>query len=486
MDNATIFALATPPGLSGVAVVRISGQDAFALLKAMLSPHKVLPTKNMPSARTATRGKLFDPQNGRLLDDALILTFPAPNSYTGEDIVELHLHGGYGVYESVFNALSSYGVASKHLQSASIVRHAQAGEFTKRAVINGKLDLAQAEGIQDLIEAEDDAQQSQALALAGGALSSKIKAWHNVLLDINAHFTASIDFVDQELSDDLANAARARLAPVIDEMSHILSSAEKGKATRRGAMAAIIGAPNVGKSALLNRLSRQSVAIVSSQAGTTRDVVECRIKLNGMLLTLADTAGLHTESDDLIEIEGMRRTRAKAGEANFKINVVSLAASGAIQPFECLDAVDNFNDDRDKQDGVNRWLSEQDILVVNKCDLVSQAQLIALKQNSNAPYNRAIYVSAETGAGFDELEKALIVRLQDTQGQVDALVIGHKRHQDALFEALSALNKAQTLPDDELAAEELTIALLALGRIVGTHDIEGLLDIIFRDFCIGK
>ncbi|MEM7071691.1 MAG: GTPase, partial [Pseudomonadota bacterium] len=303
----TIFALSTAPGIGGIAIIRISGGHAFYALKIL----------TQKKAKSFSRGvhlyPIFDPSDHRLLDQALVLCFKAPNSYNGEDMVELHLHGGLGVAESVLKALGKI----------SGLRLAHQGEFTRRAVQNGKMDIAQAEGVFDLIMAEDSAQQNQALALMGRKLSDKLKNWNQELTSIIAYLSAAIDFSDEEdLSHSIVATANDKLQMIARDMKRILKTGKQGKLIRRGALGVIIGAPNVGKSTLLNQLAQSPIAITSPHAGTTRDILECRIVLDGLVITLADTAGVHSKSDNDIEIDGIRRSHLKAAEGDFRLVVI--------------------------------------------------------------------------------------------------------------------------------------------------------------------
>jgi tRNA modification GTPase len=405
----------------------------------------------LPRPRRATRALLRHPDHDEILDDSLVLWFPAPASHTGEDVAELHVHGGRAVSLGVLEALAA----------CPGLRPAEAGEFTRRAFVNGKLDLTAAEGIADLVDAETAAQRRQALHQVGGELANLYEDWRRRLLAVLAHMEASIDFSDEPLPADLEASVRQQAAALGDEMAAHVDDGRRGERLRDGIHLAIIGAPNVGKSSLLNALAQRDAAIVSTIAGTTRDVIEVHLDLGGYPLTVADTAGLR-DSDDEIEREGVRRARGRAEDADLRLAVFDAEAWPEID----MATADLVNGDT--------------LVVVNKADRVSPAPPLVV---GGRP---ARAVSALTGAGLDglleELEAALIERWDASASLAPTRV----RHRAAVGECQAALRRALAAESAELATEDLRLASRALGRITGRVDVEDLLDVIFADFCIGK
>jgi tRNA modification GTPase len=437
----TIFALASGAGRAGVAVFRLSGPAAGSALEA-------LSRRPLPSPRRATRVRLADPA-GELLDDGLALWFPAPASFTGEDVVELHTHGGRAVIAAVSDALVGLGL-----------RPAEPGEFSRRAFHNGKLDLTAAEAIADLVDAETAAQRRQALRQLDGDLAALTDRWRDALLRALAWFEAQIDFPEDDLPPEVMDQVWAAVAALRDELAAHLAEAPRGERLRQGLQVAILGAPNVGKSSLLNRLARRDAAIVSAKAGTTRDVVEVHLDLGGYPVQLADTAGLREAAED-IEEEGIRRALARWQSADLGIVVFDGAALPDLDP-----ATLGLLDDRS-------------LVVVNKADL---AGALPAAIGGHA----IIAVSATTGQGVEHLEAAVAAAAAELLSQGTAPVPTRARHRSALAECLAALDRSRIAPLPELAAEDLRLAARALGRITGRVDVEDLLDVIFRDFCIGK
>jgi tRNA modification GTPase len=375
-----------------------------------------------------------------------VLWVPAPASFTGEDVVELHVHGGRAVSAALADVLSRLPEC----------RPAEPGEFSRRAFENGKLDLTEAEAIADLVEAETAAQRRQALRQLDGALGALYEDWRGRLLRALAHLEAEIDFADEELPEGMTLAVRPVLAALIAEIAAHLNDSQRGERLREGAQIAIVGPPNAGKSSLLNLLARRDVAIVSAQAGTTRDVIEVHLDLGGWPVTLADTAGLRETSDE-IEREGVRRAEQRARQADLRLVVLDAADAATPAMLEKL-------------------IAPGDIVVLNKLDLAPDAK----------PLKEALAISVRSGTGID----ALLVRLQQ---RVAALLDGggvpltRQRHRQALEESLAALQRAQAQRGaPELLVEDVRLAVRALGRITGRVDVEDMLDIIFREFCIGK
>ncbi|MBI3438589.1 MAG: tRNA uridine-5-carboxymethylaminomethyl(34) synthesis GTPase MnmE [Proteobacteria bacterium] len=447
MKPDTIVALASGAGRAGVAVIRVSGAHAGDVLRALTD-------RDLPKPRHATRMAFCAPKSGLSLDDGIALWFPAPASFTGEDVAELHVHGGQAVIAAIIDAtLSLDGV-----------RLAEPGEFTRRAFENGKLDLAEAEGLADLVDAETEAQRRQALRQRRGALSAVYDGWRERLIEAAALIEAEIDFPDEELPDTLAQRAAPLLSSLAADMGAHLDDAHRGERIRDGYRIAIIGLPNAGKSSLLNALAQREAAIVSEIPGTTRDVVEVRLVLGGYPVWIADTAGLR-EAADAIEAEGVRRALARAEEADLRLGV----AEAAGQTSEALmDA-----------------LRPGDIIVGSKADLVDPNAY-----ESWARFGRfdTIAVSAKTGCGLPELEARLAERVEDFLGVEEAPVLTRARHRRLVEEAQAALERAipALARGPELAAEDVRVAASAIGRLTGRIDVEDLLEEIFLSFCIGK
>jgi tRNA modification GTPase len=443
MKPGTIVALASGAGRAGVAVIRLSGPQAGAALAALTD-------RPPPGPRVAARRAFCDPRSGLSIDDGLALWFPAPASFTGEDVAELHVHGGPAVIAAVIDAaLSQPGV-----------RLAEPGEFTRRAFENGKLDLAEAEGLADLVDAETEGQRHQALRQRRGALSTLYDGWRTRLIEAAALIEAEIDFPDEDLPGALARRAGPMLEALAAEMGRHLDDAHRGERVRDGYRIAIIGPPNAGKSSLLNALAQREAAIVSDIPGTTRDVVEVRLVLAGYPVWVADTAGLR-EAADAIEAEGVRRALARAEEADLRIGV---AEAGAGVPASLLEA-----------------LQPDDLLIRSKADLATPV--------GAAPRGVLQHpLSVRTGQGLGELEALLNVRVADALGREEAPVLTRARHRRLVEEARAALVRA--LPElagrPELAAEDVRLAAQASGRLTGRIDVEDLLDEIFSSFCIGK
>jgi tRNA modification GTPase len=439
----TIFALSTAAGRAGLAVLRISGASAGSVLKA-------LSDAPLPVPRYATRVQLRDPGTGLALDDGLAIWFPAPGSYTGEDVAELHVHGGVAVVAAVLEVLGKQPE----------LRMAEPGEFTRRAFLSGKIDLTEAEGLIDLIDAETEVQRRQALRQADGALGRLYEGWRKGLVGLLAHFEASIDFVDEPIPEALETEVRTGILRVCQELTQHLDDHRRGERLREGVYIAILGAPNAGKSSLLNLLSQRDAAIVSETAGTTRDVVEVRLDLNGYPVTVADTAGLR-ESDDAIEVEGVRRAQDRARTADLKLTVFDASA-----PHDKATAA---------------LIDSETIVVRNKCDLSG------IVDPCPVPTCAAVCeISAKTGVGVEVFLKILTDEVRSRAGLGDGPLITRSRHRAALEACRDALIRASSEAEPELAAEDLRLAVRSLGRITGTVDVEDLLDVIFRDFCIGK
>jgi len=428
----TIFALSSGRPPSGVAVVRISGPDAGAALRALCG--------SLPAPRHASYVRLDDPADGTPLDRALVLFFPGPASATGEDVAELHLHGGRAVVAAVLRALGRL----------PRLRPAEAGEFTRRAHAGGKLDLAEVEGLADLIAAETEAQRRQALALASGALSRRVGGWRTGLIGILALLEAAIDFSDEgDVAEDVARDAVAGIVALQRELAEALQDAGRGERVRDGLVVAIAGPPNAGKSTLLNRLAGREAAIVSEIPGTARDVLEVHLELAGQAVTLLDTAGLR-ETADAVEAEGVRRARARAEAAD----LVLWLSDSAQAPPPALSAAVRVRTKLDRGMEVPPgWLG----------------------------------ISAASGAGMDALLALLEAQAEALAGGAPALV-SRERQRLALERAAEHLARAggAFAGHEELRAEEVRLAVRALDQLIGRVDVEDVLDALFGTFCIGK
>ncbi|WP_169566598.1 tRNA uridine-5-carboxymethylaminomethyl(34) synthesis GTPase MnmE [Sneathiella limimaris] len=439
----TIFALASGRGRAGVSVIRISGPSAFTALEKLTK-------KTLPAIRMASVREIWSLDGSYLIDEALVLLFKGPESFTGEDVVEIHLHGGPALVTALFDNLSGL----------EDFRPADPGEFTRRAFENGKLDLTEAEGIGDLVNAETHAQHQQALRQMRGELGAIYTAWREELIQSLAHLEADIDFPDEDLPEGVASAIRPKIDRLKGEMKQHLADGHRGEKIREGLDVVILGAPNIGKSSLLNKLARKEAAIVSEQAGTTRDIVEVHLDLAGYPVTIADTAGIR-DATDLVEREGVRRARARAEAADILIFMTE-AAMGSDAPVEFSDL-----------------MTDESYRIYNKADLGAQ-------KPGPTDHPRHFYLSVKTEEGLDlflqQLEEDVVNRL-DVSG---APSLTRLRHRQSLEDCIEALDRFDQAPDPELAAEDVRLAVRALGRITGRVDVEDILDVVFGDFCIGK
>ncbi|WP_024514982.1 tRNA uridine-5-carboxymethylaminomethyl(34) synthesis GTPase MnmE [Bradyrhizobium sp. Tv2a-2] len=441
-NDQTIFALSSGRLPSAIAIIRVSGSQAGIALESLAG--------KIPTPRQATRALLRDGQ-AQPIDDAVVLWFPGPASATGEDVAELHVHGGRAVLAAVFAALSAI----------EQVRPAEPGEFTRRAFENGKLDLTEAEGLDDLIHADTDRQRHQALRQLTGLLGDKARDWRARIIEVQALFEAGIDFADEgDVPTELIAPALIKVATLLDEIEAVLAVEGRGERMRDGLVVAIAGPPNVGKSTLMNQLARREVAIVSPHAGTTRDVIEVQLDLDGYPVTVIDTAGIR-ETDDPVEQEGVRRARARAEAADL---VLWLTDADGVSPPD--------------ESPAPTWL------VRNKSDLDGSATGMA-PMTTTIP---AFRISAALGNGVAELVTALVDFAEVFFGGHESSLVTRERQRILLQETVEALRRSTTVIDEgeELAAEELRRASYALGRLLGRVNVEDILDLIFREFCIGK
>ena len=443
----TIFAPATAAGRAAVAVVRVSGPATLSIVEALTGKP---PKPRMAALRTLRHG-------GVDLDEALVLRFEGPASYTGEDSAEFHVHGGRAVVEALLAALTDLGL-----------RLAEPGEFTRRAFENGKLDLAQAEGVADLVDAETEAQRKQALGQIGGALSRRYDRWRDLLIQSLAMLEAAVDFPDEDLPEEVAERARPGLRTLSAELDAALADVERGRRVRDGFRIALVGAPNAGKSTLLNGLVERDAAIVTDTPGTTRDVIEVPLVIAGYRVLIADTAGIR-ETSDAIEAEGVRRARAWAEEADLRLWVVDgfhvkhpVALEAAVRPGD--------------------WL------VLNKADIAEAAILDAAEDRWAGEGLNVVRLSAKSEEAVDGLRKALGAHVADALSGAEFPAATRLRHAERLKEAQSYLARAlsEVGLEVELASEDVRLAARALEKITGRVDPEDVLGRVFSTFCIGK
>jgi tRNA modification GTPase len=490
MTGETLFALASASGRAAIAVWRLSGPDTASAIQ-------LLTGKPVPAPRRASVRTVRDPDTGDAIDQAVVLWFPGPNSFTGEDSAEIQSHGGRAVAEAIAGVLGR--IAG--------LRQAEPGEFSRRAFLNGRLDLTEAEAIADLAAAETEAQRRQALAQAGGALSARYDGWRTRLIALRAHLEADIEFPDEDIGDPVAQLS-GQIVELRAEIASHLADARRGERLRDGLTVAVVGAPNAGKSSLVNALARRDVAIVSPEAGTTRDALEVHLDLGGYPVILVDTAGLRA-AGGAIEAEGIARARLRAEAADL---VLALFAADAKPDAETLALLDH-----------------RAVVVASKADLcvgrpiffasplegevgsqVRKGGSVATREVSEIEDRRdhhpppagqstvdlplkgggdekqAIAISTKTGAGLDTLIETLTARTAGLLADRGPPPPTRARHREALTACLTALDGAGVAALPELAAEELRRAGDALGRITGRIDIEDMLDAVFREFCIGK
>jgi tRNA modification GTPase len=452
-DRDTIFALSSGRPPAAIAVIRVSGPRAGFALEQLVG--------RLPAPRRASFARVRDPDSGEVVDEGLALWFPAPKSETGEDMAELQVHGGRAVIAAVLAALGK-------LEG---LRPAEAGEFTRRAFENGRVDLTAVEGLADLVAAETEAQRRQAFRHMRGLLGARAEGWRQGLIEALALVEAGIDFSDEaDVPRDLMARALERIGPLADEIARA-AGAGQGERLREGLRVAIAGPPNAGKSTLFNRLARREAAIVSPFPGTTRDVLEVHLDLGGYPVTVLDTAGIR-EATDPVEREGVRRASEQAAGADLVLWIVdAIEGEGALSA--CRSGHATL--------GTTVWL------VVNKTDLVANGELRSIESRIIS-MNPVHFISSATGRGVDELVNSLSGFAEGFFTPEPALVT-RERHRSLLQETVLALRGAQEAAKDgreEIMAEHLRVATRALGKLLGRVDVEDILDVIFRDFCIGK
>ena len=442
----TIYALSSGPGISGVAVIRLSGQETSKIIK-------LLTGKELPKPRVATLRKINKINTSELIDEGLILWFPGPESYTGEDMAEIQVHGSKAVVDALHSSLSEI----------ENCRLAEPGEFTKLAFQNGKINLLKAESIADLISSETEVQRQQAIKIMNGKSSDQFNFLREKLLKILSHVEAKIDFPEEDLPNNILDEIKNSSDEVINKIKKILNDQKVGERIREGFKIAILGPTNAGKSSLMNHLSNRDVAIVSEIAGTTRDVIETHLNIDGYPVIISDTAGIR-DSKDEIEKKGIKLSLNRAEEADLKLVVVD-----AKSPY--------FTDD------LKDLLNENAILVVNKSDLLEKDIDPEIKKTNH------VLISIKQNKNIQELIKKIKNNLKNKFIKSDDILITRERHRQHLQQCLDYLNnfnQKKEIEDFDKAAEDLRLATRHLGMIVGKVDVEEILGSIFNDFCIGK
>ncbi|MFL2896876.1 MAG: tRNA uridine-5-carboxymethylaminomethyl(34) synthesis GTPase MnmE [Candidatus Pelagibacter sp.] len=442
----TIYALSSGPGVSGVAVIRISGPKTAEVLKKLTN-------REIPKPRMATLRKINNINTSELIDEGIIIWFPGPESYTGEDMAEIHVHGGKAVVKTVQNEISK-------VENCKL---AEAGEFTKLAFQNGKINLLKAESIADLISAETEIQRLQAVKMMKGKSSKKFNELREKLLKILSFVEAKIDFPEEDLPNENIKQIKEGSSDVIKQIKKILDDQKVGEIIREGFKIAIVGPTNAGKSSLLNNLSNREVAIVSEIAGTTRDVVETHLNIDGYPVIISDTAGIR-DSKDEIEKKGVKLSLKKAEKADLKLVVV--------------DAINI-----DFSGFLNDLLKKDAILVINKSDLLKE------KLNSKVSKFNHVLISLKDNLNIDKLILKIKKNLENKFISEEDILITRERHRQHLLQCVEHLNNFSDKNDKkdfDKGAEDLRLATRQLGMIVGKVDVEEILGSIFNDFCIGK
>ena len=442
----TIYALSSGPGISGIAVIRVSGKDTAEVVKTITG------TK-LPPPKVATLTKFNKNGTKELIDEGVIIWFPAPNSYTGEDLAEFHVHGSRAVINVMHSSISKI----------KNCRLAEPGEFTKRAFQNGKINLLKAESIADLISSETEIQRRQALKIMSGKSSDKFNSWREKLLKILSHIEAKIDFPDEDLPKNIINEIQKTSNSILMQINKTLNDQKVGERIREGFKIAIIGPTNSGKSSLLNYLSKRDVAIVSEIAGTTRDVIETHLNLDGYPVVISDTAGIR-DSKNEIEKKGIKIALNRAEDADLKLVIISAKNVGLTKVLGSL-------------------LTENAILVINKSDLLRG------KLNNKFKKYDHVLISIKKNLNLNKLISKIKNKLKNQFINSENVLITRERHRQNLINCVNHLQKFQkkkSVRDFDKAAEDLRLATRHLGMIVGKVDVEELLGSIFNDFCIGK
>ncbi|HPF47136.1 MAG: tRNA uridine-5-carboxymethylaminomethyl(34) synthesis GTPase MnmE [Alphaproteobacteria bacterium] len=445
----TIFALSSGKGRAGVSVIRLSGPLTEKAILLLTKKQKC------PEARKAMLTWFYDPSTGERLDQGILIFFQGPNSFTGEDVAEFHIHGGYAVTAGFLEALSKING----------LRSAEAGEFTRRAFDNGKMDLTSAEGLADLINAETSGQRKQALRQMEGELANLYEGWRKELITAMAYLEADIDFSDEEIPDDVGERVRPVIEKLYAEIEKHLADGHRGERLRHGLQVIILGAPNAGKSSLMNYLSKRDVAIVSDIAGTTRDLLEVHLDISGFPVSVIDTAGIRY-SDNEIESEGIRRAEVKAADADLKIVVI------------------DGTQDHYLGDQMLKHIDENTMILINKVDLLD------VKTHSEYAFGGigVWSVSAKTRQGLDDFMTAFEREVSKRMELTDTPSLTRTRHRANLQSALKHMKRYVDADHFalELQSEDLRMAARDIGKITGYVDVEDILEKIFKEFCIGK
>tara|TARA_B100001750_G_scaffold205053_1_gene181834 strand:- start:758 stop:2089 length:1332 start_codon:yes stop_codon:yes gene_type:complete len=442
----TIFALSSGPGISGVAVIRVSGDHTANVIKQITG-------EDLPVPRVATLRHFNKINNNELIDEGVLIWFPGPNSYTGEDLAEFHVHGSRAVINAIHTSISKI----------KNCRLAEPGEFTKRAFQNGKINLLKAESIGDLISAETEIQRKQAIQIMNGKSSKHFNSWREKLLKILSHIEAKIDFPDEDLPKNIIDEIKKTSDDVMNQIKKTLNDQKVGERIREGFKIAIVGPPNSGKSSLLNYLSKRDVAIVSEIAGTTRDVIETHLNLDGYPVIASDTAGIR-DSRNEIEKKGIKIALNRAEDADLRLVIISAKKPDFNRVFKHL-------------------LTQNSILVLNKSDLLKR------KLNNKIKKYDHVLISIKKDSNLDKLILKIKNKLKKQFISSEDILITRERHRQNLISCVQHLDnfkRKKSTRDLDKAAEDLRLATRHLGMIVGKVDVEELLGSIFNDFCIGK
>jgi tRNA modification GTPase len=442
----TIYALSTGPGVSGIAVIRVSGKNTSEVVKKLTG-------SGLPPPKVATLKK-FNKNGGKeLIDEGVIIWFPGPNSYTGEDLAEFHVHGSRAVIKAMHLAISKI----------KNCRLAEAGEFTKRAFQNGRINLLKAESIADLISSETEIQRKQALKIMSGKSADKFNSWREKLLKVLSSIEAKIDFPEEDLPKNILNEIKITSTTILNEIKKTLNDRKVGERIREGFKIAIVGPPNSGKSSLLNYFSKRDVAIVSELAGTTRDVIETHLNLDGYPVVVSDTAGIRNSKNE-IEKKGIKIALKRADDADLKLVIVSPKNLEFTSLLKGL-------------------LKKNAILVINKSDLMKR------KLNLKLIKHEHVLISIKKDLNINKLIKKIKTKLKSKFIISENILITRERHRENLMNCvyhLEEFHKKKSIKDFDKAAEDIRLATRYLGMIVGKVDVEELLGSIFNDFCIGK
>ncbi len=442
----TIYALSSGPGISGVAVIRVSGKNTSKVIKKLTG-------SNLPVPRVATLKKFNKNGQKNLIDEGVIIWFPGPNSYTGEDLAEFHVHGSRAVINAMHTAISKI----------KNCRLAEPGEFTKRAFQNGRINLLKAESIADLISSETEIQRKQAVKIMSGRSSEKFNSWREKLIKILSNIEAKIDFPEEDLPKNIMRDIQKISNNVLAEIKKTLNDQKVGERIREGFKIAIVGPPNSGKSSLLNYLSKRDAAIVSEIAGTTRDVIETHLNLDGYPVIVSDTAGIRSSKNE-IEKKGIKIALKRAEDADLRLVIVSAINADFTGVLKTL-------------------LKKNSILVLNKSDLIKK------KLNNKFKKYEHVLISIKKDLNLNKLIKKIKSKLKRQFSTSEEILITRERHRENLINCvhhLEKFHKKKSVQDFDKAAEDLRLATRHLGMIVGKVDVEELLGSIFNDFCIGK